>query len=108
MSDRQYQFNVRLDKYPDLYSAIKQKVDKQGGTFNAFAIRAFQQALGWEVEHPVPLSRTELEEILASRLAPMQQRLEELERQVQVGESKAWEQVQLPGSRMKRNGLGQS
>jgi hypothetical protein len=84
MSDR-IQFNVRLDKHADLYEAMKSKVEEQGTTLNEFAIRAFQQALGWEVEHPVnvPVLRRELEEMLA----PMQQRLEELERQ--LGESKA-------------------
>jgi hypothetical protein len=81
MSDR-IQLNIRLDKHADLYNAIKQRVDEQGTTLNDFAIRAFQQALGWEVEHPVPLLRTELEEMLAGMLAPMQQRLEELERQL--------------------------
>ncbi len=83
MSDR-IQFNVRLDKYPKLYEAMKGRAEEQGITLNELAIRAFQQALGWEVEqHPVPVLRTELEEILA----PMQQRLEELERQ--LGEPQA-------------------
>ncbi len=84
MSDR-IQFNVRLDKHAKLYEAMKSKVEEQGTTLNEFAIRAFQQALEWEVEHPVnaPVLRTELEAILA----PMQQRLEELERQ--LGESRA-------------------
>jgi hypothetical protein len=36
--------------------------------------------------------------MLVEMLAPMQQRLEELERQ--LGKSKAWEQPQLPDSRM--------
>jgi hypothetical protein len=82
MSNR-IQFNVRLDKHADLHEAIKRRVDEQGITLNDFAIHAFQQALGWEVEqHPVPVLRTELEEMLAAMLAPMQQRLEELERQL--------------------------
>lgn len=82
MSDR-IQFNVRLDKYADLYEAIKGRAEEQGITLNDFAIRAFQQALGWEVDHPVLVLRTELEEMLA----PIQQRLEELERQ--LGEPQA-------------------
>jgi CRP-like cAMP-binding protein len=78
------QFNIRLDKYPDLYEAIRNKAEQEGLSLNDFAVRAFQQALGWETEQP---SMSELEEMLAKMLAPMQQRLEELERQ--VGESKA-------------------
>ena len=62
---------------------FKRRVDEQGITLNNFAIHAFQQALGWEVEqHPVPVLRTELEEMLVAMLAPLQQRLEELERQL--------------------------
>ena len=86
MSDR-IQFNVRLDKHPDLYEAIKVRADDQGLTLNEFAVRAFQQALGWEVEHRSPVLRAELEEMLMGMLAPMQQRLEELEQR--LGESKA-------------------
>jgi CRP-like cAMP-binding protein len=86
MSDR-IQFNVRLDKHPDLYEAIKGTAEEQGVTLNEFALRAFQQALGWEVEHHSPVLRTEIEEMLASQLAPMQRRLEELE--ARLGESKA-------------------
>jgi uncharacterized protein (DUF1778 family) len=87
MSDR-IQFNVRLNKHADLYEAIKRRAEEQGITLNDFAIRAFQQALGWEVEqHLVPVLRTELEGMLVEMLAPMQQRLEELERQ--LGKSKA-------------------
>lgn len=80
------QFNIRLDKYPDLYEAIRSKAQQEGLSLNDFAVQTFQQALGWEVERQT-FSRGELEEILAKMLAPMQQRLEELERQ--VGESKA-------------------
>jgi hypothetical protein len=86
MSDR-IQFNVRLDKYPELYEAIKGRAEEQGLTLNEFAVRAFQQALGWEVEHRSPVLRAELEEMLAGILAPMQQRLEELEQR--LGESRA-------------------
>jgi hypothetical protein len=86
MSDR-IQFNVRLDKHPDLYEAIKGKAEEQGLTLNEFAVRAFQQALGWEVEHRSPVLRAELEEMLMGMLAPMQQRLEELEQR--LGESRA-------------------
>jgi hypothetical protein len=81
------QFNVRLDKHPDLYEAIKGKAEEQGLTLNEFAVRAFQQALGWEVEHHSPVLRAELEEMLMGMLAPMQQRLEELEQR--LGESRA-------------------
>ncbi len=81
MSDR-IQFNVRLDKYPELYEAIKGRAEEQGLTLNEFAVRAFQQALGWEVEHRSPVLRAELEEMLAAILAPMQQRLEELEQRL--------------------------
>ncbi len=81
MSDR-IQFNVRLDKYPELYEAIKSRAEEQGLTHNEFAVRAFQQALGWEVEHRSPVLRAELEEMLAAILAPMQQRLEELEQRL--------------------------
>ncbi len=84
MSDR-IQFNVRLDKHPKLYEAIKVKAEEQGFTLNEFAIRAFQQALGWEVEHRSLFLRAEVEEMLAEILAPMQQRLEELEQH--LGES---------------------
>jgi Ser/Thr protein kinase RdoA (MazF antagonist) len=86
MSDR-IQFNVRLDKYPELHEAIKGMAEEQGLTLNEFAIRAFHQALGWEVEHRSPVLRAELEEMLAGILAPMQQRLEELEQR--LGESRA-------------------
>ncbi len=86
MSDR-IQFNVRLDKYPELYEAMRVKAEEQGMTLNEFAIRAFQQAMGWEVEHRSPASRAELEEMLAEILAPIQQRLEELEQR--LGESRA-------------------
>ena len=86
MSDR-IQFNVRLDKYPELYEAIKGRSEELGLTLNDFAIRAFQQALGWEVEHHSPVLRAELEQMLAGILAPMQQRLEEIEQR--LGESKA-------------------
>ncbi len=89
MNDR-IQFNVRLDKYPDLYQAIKARAEAQGLTLNEFAIRAFQEALGWEVEASGQTSieqlKVELEEVLAGMLAPMQQRLEELEQR--LGESK--------------------
>jgi hypothetical protein len=86
MSDR-IQFNVRLDKHAELYEAIKGRAEEQGLTLNEFAIRAFQQALGWEVEHRSPVLRVELEEMLAGILAPIQQRLEELEQR--LGESRA-------------------
>jgi hypothetical protein len=86
MSDR-IQFNVRLDKHADLYEAIKTKAEEQGFTLNEFAIRAFHQALGWEIEHRSPVLRAELEEMLAEKLAPMQQWLEELEHR--LGESRA-------------------
>ncbi len=79
------QFNIRLDKYPDLYEAIRSKAEQEGLSLNDFAVQAFQQALGGEVEQQ-PFSQSELEEMLAKMLAPMQQRLEKLERQ--VGESK--------------------
>ncbi len=81
------QFNVRLDKHPDLYEAIKGKAEEQGLTLNEFAVRAFQQALGREVEHHSPVLGAELEKMLAGMLAPMQRRLEELEQR--LGESKA-------------------
>jgi hypothetical protein len=81
------QFNVRLDKHPDLYEAIKGKAEEQGLTLNEFAVRAFQQALGWEVEHHSPVLEAELEKMLVGMLAPMQRRLEELEHR--LGESKA-------------------
>jgi hypothetical protein len=87
MNDR-IQFNVRLDKHPALYEALKSKAQEEGVTLNELAIHAFQQALGWEVEHnPAPVRRTEIEEMLAKMLAPINQRMEELERQ--VGECKA-------------------
>ncbi len=88
MSDR-IQFNVRLDKYPDLYEAIKGRAEQQGVTLNEFAIRAFQQALGWDIGNSSsePVRRSELDELLAELLAPMQQRLEELEHR--LGESRA-------------------
>ena len=86
MSDR-IQFNVRLDKYPELYEAIKGSAEEQGLTLNEFAVRAFQEALGWEVEHHSPVLRAELEQMLAGILAPMQQRLEELEQR--LGEPQA-------------------
>lgn len=88
MSDR-IQFNVRLDKYPDLYEAIKGRAEQQGVTLNEFAIRAFQQALGWGMENISSelVRRSELEEMLVEMLAPMQQRLEELEQR--LGESRA-------------------
>ncbi len=38
--------------------------------------------MGWEVEHRSPASRAELEEMLAEILAPIQQRLEELEQRL--------------------------
>lgn len=79
------QFNIRLDKYPELYEAIRCKAEQEGLSLNDFAVQAFQQALGWEVEQQ-PFSQSKLEEMLAKMLAPMQQRLEKLERQ--VGESK--------------------
>jgi hypothetical protein len=82
MSDR-IQFNVRLDKYPELYKAIKGSAEEQGLTLNEFAVRAFQEALGWELEHHSPVLRAELEQMLV----PMQQRLEEIEQR--LGESKA-------------------
>jgi len=87
MSDQRRQFNVRLDKYADLHEAIKNKAEEQGITLNDFAIRAFQQALGWEVEHHSPVLMAEIEEMLASQLAPVQRRLEELE--ARLGESRA-------------------
>ncbi len=86
MSDR-IQFNVRMDKHPDLYEAIKDRAEEQNVTLNEFAIRAFQQALGWELEDNPPARRTELEEMLAEMLAPMQRRLEEVEQR--LGESRA-------------------
>ena len=86
MSDR-IQFNVRLDKYPELHEAIKGRAEELGLTLNDLAIRAFQQFLGLEVEHRSPVLRAELEEMLAEILAPMQQRLEELEQR--VGEPQA-------------------
>jgi hypothetical protein len=77
--NKRIQFNVRLDKHRDLYEAIKDKADEQNITINEFAIRAFQQALGWEVEDSssAAVRRSELAEILAEMLAPMQQRLGE-------------------------------
>jgi hypothetical protein len=77
---KRVQFNVRLDKHRDLYDAIKDKADEQNITLNEFAIRAFQQALGWEVEDSssAAVRRSELAEILA----PMQQRLEEVEQRL--------------------------
>ncbi len=81
MSDRK-QFNVRLDKYPELYEAMKVRAEEQGMTLNEFAVRAFQQAMGWEVEHRSPALRAELQEMLAVMLAPVQQRLEELEQRL--------------------------
>jgi hypothetical protein len=86
MADR-IQFNVRLDKSPQLYEAIKTRAEAEGMSLNDFAIRAFQEALGWEVEHRSPVLRPELEEMLAGILAPIQQRLEELEQR--LGESRA-------------------
>jgi hypothetical protein len=83
MADQRIQFNVRLDKYPALYEALKAKAQEEGLTFNDFAVRAFQQALGWEVEDNPPVRRSELEEMLA----PMQRRLEEVEQR--LGESRA-------------------
>lgn len=83
MSNR-VQFNVRLNKCPDLYEAIKDRAEQQGITLNEFAIRAFQQALGWESEDSSePVRRLELAEMLA----PMQQQLEELKQR--VGELRA-------------------
>jgi hypothetical protein len=83
------QFNVRLDKHAALYEALKAKADQEDITLNELAVRAFQQILGWEAENasPTPVRRSELEEMLAEMLAPMQRRLEEVERQ--VGECKA-------------------
>lgn len=80
------QFNIRLDKYPELYEAIRSKAEQEGLSLNDFAVQAFQQALGWESEQQT-FSRSELEKMLARMLAPMQQRLEELEQR--LGESKA-------------------
>jgi hypothetical protein len=91
MSDR-IQFNVRLDKYPDLYEAFRAKAEEEGLTLNELAIRAFQQILGWEVKDasPTPMvPRTELEELVAEMLAPMQRRLEEIEQQQRLGKSAA-------------------
>lgn len=87
MADQRIQFNVRLDKYPALHEALKAKAQEEGLTFNDFAIRAFQQALGWEVEDNPPVRRSELEEMLAEMLAPMQRRLEEVEQR--LGELRA-------------------
>jgi hypothetical protein len=80
------QFNIRLDKYPELYEAIRSKAEQEGLSLNDFAVQAFQQALGWEIEQQT-FSRSELEKMLVKMLAPMQQRLEELEQR--LGESKA-------------------
>lgn len=84
MSDR-IQLNVRLDKHADLYLAAKDRAEEEGISLNDLVIRAIQQTLGWPVKHTSPVvRRSELEETLA----PMQQRLEELERQ--LGEFTAW------------------
>jgi hypothetical protein len=80
-----------MDKHPELYEAIKKRVQGEGTTLNDFAIQAFSQALGWEKKEdnppPAPVWRTQLEEVLVERLAPMQRRLEEVERH--LGESRA-------------------
>lgn len=82
------QFNIRLDKHPDLHKAIRSKVEEEGICLNDFAIDALKAAMGWEVEESsFPRKVEAIEERLASleeRLAAvvnLEERLAALEKQ---------------------------
>jgi hypothetical protein len=85
MSSDRIQLNIRLDKNPDLYEAIKAQAQLEGISINDFAINALKASLGWETKLPSATSeqlKLELEKLLADRLAPLHQRLIEVEKQL--------------------------
>ena len=93
MSDR-IQLNLRLDKYPEMYQIIQTRAKREGSTMNEFAINLLREGLGLDVE------KTPAAEAL-DRISVLEQRFEKLESNL-LGESKAWELPQLPGSLRKK------
>ncbi len=89
MSDR-IQLNLRLDKYPEMYQTIQARAKREGSSLNDFAVNLLREGLGLDVE------KTPAAEAL-DRISVLERRFEELESNL-LGEPKAWEPSQLPGS----------
>jgi hypothetical protein len=85
MSSNRVQLNIRLDKNPELYEAVKAQAQLEGVSINDFAVNALKASLGWETKLFSPTTehlKLELENLLAERLAPLQQRIQEVEKQL--------------------------
>lgn len=90
MSSDRIQLNIRLDKYPELYEAIKAQAQAEGMSINDFAVNALKASVGWETKLSSATSeqlRLDLEKLLVERLVPLQQRLMEVEQR--LGETSA-------------------
>lgn len=81
------QLNLRFDGRKDLLEAIKEAADDSGLSVNAWAIQAFEAALGLSSASP-PKRKTAavLMPKLESRMEELEQRLARLEESSQSGE----------------------
>lgn len=94
MTDR-LQLNLRLDKYKDLYEAIKAEAKQQNISVNQFVVDALKKTLGQEIESissPEALKELErrLEERLVHRLVDLvDEKIEQVlaKQEIDLGES---------------------
>jgi hypothetical protein len=75
MSSDRLQLNLRLDKQPELYEAVKAKAKEQGESLNDFALNALRQAIGWELEKS-PISEA------INRIVALEKRMKSVEEQL--------------------------
>ncbi|NES97635.1 MAG: hypothetical protein F6K32_20955 [Desertifilum sp. SIO1I2] len=75
MSLERIQLNLRLDRHPELFDALKEVSETTGVSINSFAIHALKASLGLEVSTTQPSSSSELAS-LAAKVEALEKRLE--------------------------------